>query len=94
MQYEDEDDDLGILRAARAGDVAAVRGFVLRDPAAVRQADDIGRTSLHYAAPSGSAAALQRLLELRAAVAPKDEDWLGALGKLGKKNGEFDVELE
>eukprot|EP00438_Fugacium_kawagutii_P033578 Skav205228 [mRNA] locus=scaffold1794:63357:66615:+ [translate_table: standard] len=117
-----------IVRAAEAGDVAAVRGFVLLDSGAVRRVDGRGNTALHFAASRdhaevisvlaaagadleatdrkfcpgpremprcsaawellrcrgwralhqaaewGYAAALQRLLELRATVAPKDSD--------------------
>eukprot|EP00438_Fugacium_kawagutii_P019376 Skav207916 [mRNA] locus=scaffold190:391783:394860:- [translate_table: standard] len=45
--------DKDILRAARDGDVAAVRGFVLRDPAAVRAAGLAGPVAQSVAASLG-----------------------------------------
>eukprot|EP00435_Cladocopium_sp_Y103_P071953 s995_g38.t2 len=55
-----------ILVAARAGDLAAVRGFVRQDPGSVEE-EDHGITALHYAAV-GHAALVEFLLSKNAPV--------------------------
>eukprot|EP00438_Fugacium_kawagutii_P033482 Skav230635 [mRNA] locus=scaffold1673:278288:280135:+ [translate_table: standard] len=58
----------GICRAARDGDVAAVRGFLRLDATAVHRSDGFGWTALHNAAACGQAEVVQVLLGAKASV--------------------------
>eukprot|EP00438_Fugacium_kawagutii_P014004 Skav204079 [mRNA] locus=scaffold3129:96665:97294:+ [translate_table: standard] len=60
----------GIVEAADAGDLAAVRGWLRRDPGAVFHQDDLEDTALHHAAENGWVEMVQLLL---AAKAPLEE---------------------
>lgn len=57
---------VGIVEAAKAGDLAAVRGWLRLDPTAVSSEDDLDQTALHEAAEKGHVEMVQVLLAAEA----------------------------
>ncbi|CAK9025809.1 unnamed protein product, partial [Durusdinium trenchii] len=62
-----------INEAARAGLLGAVQRFLHADPAAVRKADDEGRTALHFAALNRHVDIVKELLAARAVQAADND---------------------
>ena len=64
-------DDTPLLKAAEAGDLAAVNALLAKG-ARASEASDIGMTPAYVAATNGNAAVLRRLLDAGAEVATTD----------------------
>ena len=72
-KWTDDEDNLGICEAARAGDLPGVRGHVRRDPKAAQRANGFdGDTALHVAAGNGYEEICAVLLGAKASVEAKN----------------------
>eukprot|EP00438_Fugacium_kawagutii_P024361 Skav225972 [mRNA] locus=scaffold4916:35451:37758:- [translate_table: standard] len=95
-RYRDSDDDPAIVRAAGAGNMAAVRHFVRANSSAVHQVDQTGWTALHGAAVNGHVEVLSALAAAGADVERTSQPgWSLSSGEtplsMAKSRGKSDV---
>ncbi len=74
------------IRAARAGNLASVAGFLDKDPSIINEKDEWGKTALMHAAASGHKDIVELLLEKDAPIDKQDNHGRTALNHAQTQN--------